>query len=129
MSETATTPFAKRCSAMDLNEYISPKRICSAADVLTTKDSGLDSNGIYGFWLPELPEVPITGCRSFDRWHLQYVGIAAGQSLRSRLVKHLTQSASVSTLRMSVGCVQQRPLMIAGYTSPLCQDIFSGCIS
>jgi GIY-YIG catalytic domain len=87
----------------------SPERLFSRADVLQRPSPVPAANGIYAWYLRDVPAVvPTDGCLTFDGKTLLYLGIApenanSRSSLSSRIRQHYRGNASSSTLRRTLG--------------------------
>lgn len=98
---------------MDANDVLAvlrePERLHGRADVLGADDPVPRRAGVYGWYFSGLDGVvPLEGCREVAGRYLLYVGIApsragSGATLRSRIRQHLTNNASGSTLRRTLG--------------------------
>jgi hypothetical protein len=97
----------------DLESLSKPERLYSWHELNATTVA-LAGPGAYAFWFKKLPGVPIEDCLALDGYYLCYVGVANGQTLFSRLHKHFCETASVSTLRLTIGCLLSMPLQRAG---------------
>jgi hypothetical protein len=106
-----------------------PQRIWKIDELFLHPDTPPPKPGLYGWYFKTLPEgVPVDGCFHFDGFVLGYVGIAPsrkpspgvrGPTLRSRIRKHCTRNASVSTLRLTLGSLLGLTLQETGPTKRL----------
>ena len=91
-----------------------PTRLWTANAVLSDSSLIPEQSGVYGVYFKSVPpQVPTVGCVLFQDFTLLYAGISsekpkAGrapskQTLRDRILFHLTGNAERSTLRLSLG--------------------------
>ena len=88
-------------------EGMSFRSLVSVREILANPSVVPDSPGIYAWCFDESPVPPefCGDCTVREGCLILYIGIAAGQSLRDRICKRHLRSASVSTLRLSLGCL------------------------
>jgi hypothetical protein len=107
-------------SMYDLSWIKSPEKIWSRKEILDRRECPIPKErGIYGWFFKEIPPiVPIENCVVKDNLVLLYVGISPTRrenkrTLYDRIVKcHFNGNASISTLRLSLGCLLADKLKI-----------------
>jgi len=108
----------------DFSELLKPKKLWEPSQILRRDCAVPKAPGVYAWYFKNFPlETPTAGCVTFDGWTLLYVGTSpkeppkngrpsSRQTLYSRIRKHIRGNASVSTLRLSLGCLLSEELDI-----------------
>lgn len=106
-----------------MDALLRPERLWTRSEILSA-NCVPRLPGVYAWYFRETPPgVPVDGCVLRDGLTLLYAGIspkapprdgsrASSQTLRSRLRQHLKGNASVSTLRLTLGCLLSKSLSI-----------------
>lgn len=96
---------------------ISPDRIYSRAEVMSSPTPVPAVNGVYFWWFKTIPpDVPTENCLTHDGYTLLYVGISPDKKgkpnsrshLRQRIKTHYSGNAEGSTLRRTLGVLLSR---------------------
>jgi hypothetical protein len=107
----------------ECRKLLTPERVWSRAEVLSTASPVPKSAGVYAWYFRNFPaEIPSGGCLQFKDLTLLYVGIAPSEpkngkapsekTLFDRVRFHYGGNAEGSTLRLSLGCLLSTRLSI-----------------
>jgi hypothetical protein len=103
---------------------ISPPRIWTSREVLSTPCPILKMSGVYAWFFKEIPPyIKVDECVKHKNLYLLYIGISpnspprngkqpSNQTIRDRIRYHYNGNAEGSTLRLTLGCLLSEKLEI-----------------